>query len=184
MSCDNCNVMRAQTASVAEGCGWGVGVDIMVLSSRNATQDGIAVLVLAAEPPTPTTSYLCQVYCWTACVLGDVPVDVKHSNERVLLDRGVEGFVDVVHDPSEELGVDVLGEGVAGIDGLQLGDGLDVGLRGRLQLLVTQPVGHVLVRDPHEVTEDGQVLVVRLEQECRLKIFTQGFCHPELCRED
>lgn len=91
-----------------------------------------------------------------------VPVDVEDADEGVLLDVGHQGFVDVLHDPVEELGVDVLGQRVASVGGLEAGEGLDVRLGGRLQLPVAQPLGHVLVGDADQVAERHQVAVVRL----------------------
>lgn len=46
------------------------------------------------------------------------PIDVQHPDEGVLPDRGLQGPVDTIHDPAEELGVDVLGEGVPGVHSL------------------------------------------------------------------
>lgn len=80
----------------------------------------------------------------------------------MLRDVGDQGFVDVLHDPVEELGVDVLGERVAGVGGLQPRQRLDVRLRGRLQLPVAQPLGHVLVGHAHQLAERRQVPVVGL----------------------
>lgn len=92
-----------------------------------------------------------------------VPVDVEDPDEGVLLDVGDQSFVDVLHDPVEELGVDVLGQRVTSVGGLQAGEGLDVRLRGRLQLPVAQPLGHVLVGDADQVAERRQVAVVWLQ---------------------
>lgn len=91
-----------------------------------------------------------------------VPVDVEDPDEGVLFDVGDESLVDVLHNPVEHLGVDVFGEGVAGVGGLQTREGLDVRLRGRLQLPVAQPVRHVLVGDAHQVAKRRQVDVVGL----------------------
>lgn len=38
-----------------------------------------------------------------------LPVDVQDANEGVLLERCVQGLVDVLHNPAEQLGIDVLG---------------------------------------------------------------------------
>lgn len=91
-----------------------------------------------------------------------VPVDVEDADEGVLLDVGHQSFVDVLHDPVEELGVDVLGQRVTSVSGLEAGEGLDVRLGGRLQLPVAQPLGHVLVGDADQVAERLQVAVVWL----------------------
>lgn len=57
-----------------------------------------------------------------------LPVDVQNTNERVLFGGGVQGLVDVLHDPVKHVGVDVLGECVACISRLFAGHVLDVGL--------------------------------------------------------
>lgn len=83
----------------------------------------------------------------------------------MLLDVGDESFVDVLHDPVEQLGVDVFRERVASVGGLQTGEGLDIRLCGCLQLPVAQPLGHVLVGDADQVAERRQVTVVLLEKD-------------------
>lgn len=99
------------------------------------------------------------------------PVDVEDADEGVLLDVGDQSFVDVLHDPVEELGVDVLGQRVTSVGGLEAGEGLDVRLRGRLQLPVAQPLGHVLVGDADQVAERRQVAVVWLERDHENGVF-------------
>lgn len=83
----------------------------------------------------------------------------------MLFDIGDERLVDVLHDPVEEFGVDMLGQGVAGVGGLQPGEGLDVGFGGRLQLPMAQPLSHVLVGHAHQLAELGQVMIVGLQGE-------------------
>lgn len=83
----------------------------------------------------------------------------------MLLHAGDQSFVDVLHNPVEHLSVDVFGESVAGVGGLQTWEGLNVRLCCRFQLPVAQPVRHVLVGDAHEVTKRRQVDVVGLQTE-------------------
>lgn len=97
--------------------------------------------------------------------LRDAPVDIQDSDERVLLDVGVQGLIDVIHDPVEELGVYVLSQGVSRVNGLELGNRFDICFCCRLQLLVTEPVGHVLVGHPHQLTECCQMAVIGLGRE-------------------
>lgn len=59
-----------------------------------------------------------------------LPINVQHANKRVLLDSRMERLIDMIYDPVKELGIDVLGQSIASIRGLQLGDGLDVCLCG------------------------------------------------------
>lgn len=77
-----------------------------------------------------------------------LPVDVQDPDEGVLLEGGVQGLVDVLHNPAKQLGIDVLGQGIARIDHLLQGHGLDVGLRGGDQLAMAQPVLHLTVLHP------------------------------------
>lgn len=95
----------------------------------------------------------------------DVPVDVEDPDEGVLFDVGDQSFVNVLHNPVEELGVDVFGQSVTGVSGLQAGNGLDVRLRGGLQLPVAQPLGHVLVGHAYQLAERRQVAIVGLQGE-------------------
>lgn len=94
----------------------------------------------------------------------DVPVDVEDSDEGVLFDIGDEGLVNVLHNPVEELCVDMFGQRVTGVGGLQPGDGLDIRLRGRLQLPVAQPLSHVLVGHAYQLAECRQVAIVGLQE--------------------
>lgn len=83
----------------------------------------------------------------------------------MLLDAGDQSFVDVLHDPAEQLGIDMFGESVAGVGGLQTWEGLNVCLCCRLQLPVAQPVRHVLVGNAHKVAKRRQVDIVGLQRE-------------------
>lgn len=70
----------------------------------------------------------------------------------------------MLHNPVKHVCVDVFGERVAGVGGLQPRDGLDVGLLGCLQLLVAQPMRHVLVGHAHQLTEHRQVAIIGLRE--------------------
>lgn len=85
----------------------------------------------------------------------------------MLFDIGDQSLVDVLHDPVEELGVDVFGQRVTGVSGLQTREGLDVRFRGRLQLPVAQPLRHVLVGHADQLAERRQVPVVGLRDKKR-----------------
>ena len=93
-----------------------------------------------------------------------LPVDVQDSNEGVLLEGGVQGLVDVLHDPVEQLGIDVLGQGIARVDHLLQGHGLDIGLRGGDQLAMAQPVLHLTALHAQQAAEVTQVFILRLEE--------------------
>lgn len=96
---------------------------------------------------------------------GVVPVDVQNPDEGMLLHGGDQSFVDVLHNPVEQLSIDMFGESIAGVGGLQTWEGLNVRLCCRLQLPVAQPVRHVLVGDAHKVAKRRQVDIVGLQTE-------------------
>jgi len=80
----------------------------------------------------------------------------------VLLDGGVQGLVDVLHDPVEELGVDVLGQGVPGVHHLLHGHVLHIGLGRGDELAMAKPVLHLAVLHAQQAAEVVQVLVLAL----------------------
>lgn len=92
----------------------------------------------------------------------NTPVDVEDPDEGVLFDVGNQGFVDVLYNPVEELGVDMFGQGVTGVSGLQAWQGLDIRLCSRLQLPVAQPLRHVLVGHAYQLAKRRQVPIVGL----------------------
>lgn len=91
-----------------------------------------------------------------------LPVDIEHADEGVLLDSGVQGLVDVLHDPVEELSIDVLGQGVPGVHHLLHGHVLHVGLGRGDELAMAKPVLHLAVLHAQQATEVVQVLVIAL----------------------
>lgn len=93
-----------------------------------------------------------------------LPINIQYANEGVLLGRGVQRHVDVLHDPVEHARVDMLGERVAGVVGLLVGHVLHVRLRGSGQLPVAQPVLHLLQLHAQEPAEVLQVRVVALRK--------------------
>ena len=121
--------------------------------------------------------YKCSDW-WVVDECTDVPVDVEDTNEGVLFDVGDQGFINVLHNPVEELGVDMFGQGITGVGGLQAGEGLDICLCGCLQLPVAQPLRHVLVSHTYQLTERRQVAIVGLRQE--KEIFIRG--KPKWCQ--
>lgn len=94
-----------------------------------------------------------------------LPVNVQHTDEGVLLGRGVQCHVDVLHDPVEHARVDVLGERVTSVVGLLVGHVLHIRLRPGDQLPVTQPVLHLLQLHAEEPAEVLQVRVVALQMQ-------------------
>lgn len=78
----------------------------------------------------------------------------------------------MLHNPVEELGVDMFGQSITGIRGLQTREGLDIRLCGRLQLPVAQPLGHILVGHAHQLAKRHQVTVVGLHQKEEVFIST------------
>lgn len=119
-----------------------------------------------------------------------LPVDVEHADEGVLLHSGVQGLVDVLHDPVEELGVDVLGQGVPGVHHLVQGHALHVGLGRGDELAVAEPVLHLAVLHAQQAAEAAQVLVLALggttSQVSRLVTAQRGILTPKftaLCKE-
>lgn len=113
-----------------------------------------------------------------------LPIDVQHSNERVLLDSRMQSLIDVAHDPAKELGVDVFGQRISGVCGLQLGNGLDVRLRGSGQLSMAEPVAHLLIFHTHEVTEDAERFMLGLlKQKGQIKEELSGNGSKEVTNE-
>lgn len=96
--------------------------------------------------------------------MSTLPVDVEDADEGVLFDVSDQSLVDMLNDPVEEFGVDVFGERITCVGGLQTREGLDVRLRGRLQLPVAQPLSHVLVGHAHQLAERRQVAIVGLKK--------------------
>lgn len=94
-----------------------------------------------------------------------LPINVQHANKRVLFDSRMESLIDMIYNPVKELGVDVLGQCITGIGGLQLGDGLDVCLCGSSQLPMAKPVTHLIIVHTHEVTEDAERFMLGLPKE-------------------
>lgn len=91
----------------------------------------------------------------------------------MLFDIGDQSLVDVLHDPVEELGVDMFGQRVTGVGGLQTGEGLDIRLCGCLQLPVAQPLRHVLVCHADQLAERRQVAIVGLQEKKEISICVQ-----------
>ena len=90
------------------------------------------------------------------------PINIQHTDKRMLLDSRMECLIDMIYNPVKELGIDVLGQCITGISGLQLGDGLDVRLCGSGQLPMAEPVTHLLKGHTHEVTEDAEGFMLGL----------------------
>lgn len=70
----------------------------------------------------------------------------------------------MLHNPVEELGVDMFGQGITGVGGLLAGEGLDIRFCSRLQLPVAQPLSHVLVSHAYQLAERCQVVIVGLQE--------------------
>lgn len=80
----------------------------------------------------------------------------------MLLDGGVQGLVDVLHDPAEETGIDVLGQGIPGVHHLLHGHALHVGLGRGDQLAMAEPVLHLAVLHTQQAAEAVQVIILAL----------------------
>lgn len=80
----------------------------------------------------------------------------------------MESLIDMVYNPVKELGIDVFGQCIAGICGLQLGNGLDICLRGSSQLPMAEPVTHLIIVHAHKVTENAERFMFGLPKEDRL----------------
>lgn len=97
----------------------------------------------------------------------------------------------MLHNPVEELGVDMFGQRVTGVGGLQAGEGLDIRLRGCLQLPVAQPLRHVLVGHAYQLAERCQVAIVGLQEkriitmrnQTRYQLIKDGLPHLNLFRK-
>lgn len=93
-----------------------------------------------------------------------LPIYVQHSNKRVLFDSRMEGLIDMIYNPAKELGINVLGQSITGIRGLQLRDGFDVCLCGGSQFPVAEPVTHLLIVHAHKVREDAERFMLGLKK--------------------
>ena len=71
----------------------------------------------------------------------------------------------MLHNPVEELGIDMFRKRVTGIGCLNTGKGLDIRLCGCLQLSVAQPLRHVLIGHSYQPAERHQVPIVGLRGE-------------------
>lgn len=82
----------------------------------------------------------------------------------------MQGLIDVLHDPVKEMGVNVFGQGVSGIDCLGMRHVLHVGLRGGHQLPAAQPVLHLLLLYTQQPTEMIQISVIPLQVQKEIAI--------------
>lgn len=71
----------------------------------------------------------------------------------------------MLHNPVEELGIDMFGEGVAGVGGLNTGERLYIRLCGCFQLPMAKPLRHVLVGHTNQFAECCQVAIIGLQEE-------------------
>lgn len=86
----------------------------------------------------------------------------------------------MLNNPVEELGVDMFGQSVASVGGLNAGEGLDIRLCGRLQLPVAKPLRHVLIGHANQLAEGRQVAIVGLREE--EDIFVRTWSNATGCR--
>lgn len=75
----------------------------------------------------------------------------------------MQGLIDVLHNPVKEMGVNVFGQGVSGVDRLGVRHVLHVGLGSSHQLPAAQPVLHLLLFYTEQPTEMIQMSVVPLQ---------------------
>lgn len=80
----------------------------------------------------------------------------------MLFYSGMKGFVHMIYNPVEEVSIDMFGKCISGIDGVKFGNWLDVSFSGSGELPMAKPVGHLLILHTHEVTEDGEGLMLGL----------------------
>lgn len=80
----------------------------------------------------------------------------------MLLDCCVQGLVDMLHNPTEQLGIDVLGQGVPGIHDLLDRHVLDVGLGSGDQFAMAKPVLHLAVLHSQQSAKIMQVFILFL----------------------
>ncbi len=92
-----------------------------------------------------------------------LPIDIQHPNEGVLFGGRVQGLIDVLHDPVKEMGVNVFGQGVSGVDRLGIWYVLHIGLGGGHQFPAAQPVLHLLLLYTQQPTEMMQMCVITLQ---------------------
>lgn len=99
-----------------------------------------------------------------------LPIDIQHPNEGVLFGGRVQGLIDVLHNPVKEMGVNVFGQGISGVDRLGIRHVLHIGLGGGHQLPAAQPVLHLLLLYTQQPTEMMQICVIPLQVQKQIVI--------------
>lgn len=77
----------------------------------------------------------------------------------------MQGLIDVLHDPVKQMGVDVFGQGISGINRLAVGHVFHISFRSGHQFPTAQPVLHLLLLNPQQPTEMMQMSVVPLHMQ-------------------
>lgn len=98
-----------------------------------------------------------------------LPVDVQDPNEGVLFARELQRLVNPLHNEIKEVGVDLFGQGVTGVEGLGFGHGLDDGLGGSHDPSVAQPPFHFGTFYLQQSTKYVKVLIIQLGKRRRKK---------------
>lgn len=115
----------------------------------------------------------------------DLPINVQHSNKRMLFYSSVKGFVHMIYNPVKEISIDMFGKCISGIDGMKFRNRLDVGFGGSCELPMAKPVGHLFILHTHEVTEDGEGFMLGLTKNNRLGLeAVSPITHTQLCNQN
>lgn len=94
------------------------------------------------------------------------PIDIQHPYEGFDLSAlGVQGRVEPLDGPCEQLAVDVFSQCVSGLCRLLTRHGFDQHLSPYSQPTMTQPVGHLRSFNSQQLREDGQRAVICLRED-------------------
>lgn len=93
-----------------------------------------------------------------------LPINVQHSDESVLLPRNLQHSVYPGHDAVKQVGVDLLGEGVSGVDRPLPGLRLHQRLSRQNDPAMAQPACQPLCLHGQQLAEDSQVRVTELKE--------------------
>lgn len=105
----------------------------------------------------------------TKHVLFGLPVNVQNTYESMLLSRNLQRCVDAVDNAVEQMGVDLLRQGISGIYRSLLGHGFHHRFCHQNDPPVAQPTHQVVCPHTQQLTEDCQVRIAGL-QDAQIKL--------------
>lgn len=110
------------------------------------------------------------------------PIDIQHPYEGFDLSAlGVQGRVEPLDGPCEQLAVDVFSQCVSGLCRLLTRHGFDQHLSPYSQPAMTQPVGHLRSFNSQKLREDGQRAVICLKEDRESGLTATPRCTVYIC---